>query len=754
MFRNRLTRRLILLTVLLALAVAGPIAQRTTQPAQQAPATSAAQLLQTAINRQTVDGKLDEAIAIYQRIVTTYPHERTVVATALVRMAQCHEQLGNRNAQALYERVVREFGDQLDAAAQAKARLAQIGHDGGKANAMGPVIRQIWSETPAFDLNDISPDGRFLSGTDYETGDVVVLDLATRAIRRLTDIPKDRRGRDLAEFGVWSHDGRWLAYVWYSAPSEKVLQTDLRLVDTLAGAVRTIAIKRAEKFGRPFDWSPDGKAVLSSICTRGTRDCVLGWISTLDGSFTDLASSKGSDFASAAVSNDDRLVAYTRAEGLRGSTELSLISARGGTPAVLRVDGSGCRVLGWTQDSAGVVLLEHKDGARRLSLVRVTDGRAEGAPLLLKDLPDGFSSSVSRNGTFLYSVRRPLRTDVFVAPLADGAVEVRGEGRRVSDIRSTMHTSPAWSSDGRELAWVTTLAAPTGSGMPKSVLSVSSLQSGSHRDYSLQVSLGEYKNLTWTPDGGSVIAKNWDSRRRHGLQRIDVATGEVAEILSPEAFQGVLATGRVPAALGAWTRDGKAVFKLLIVSDASGRPRLTSIVERSTVDGGEREIWTDEAGLESSSLYTPLSPDGKWLALRLDRHAPNDELERVSALVLIPTAGGPPRELRDSGPAAINFCAWRPDNLGLVCTVFGTKDAPSAAFYYPLDGGSPRNIGLVVPANTQTFRATFQEIAVSPDGKQIAYTVGAPGRDEGVWTMENFLPSPKIPPVAPATSKK
>lgn len=45
-------------------------------------------------------------------IVDTFKTDRAVVATALVRMAECYQKLGDAESRKIYERVAREFADQ------------------------------------------------------------------------------------------------------------------------------------------------------------------------------------------------------------------------------------------------------------------------------------------------------------------------------------------------------------------------------------------------------------------------------------------------------------------------------------------------------------------------------------------------------------------------------------------------------------------------------------------------------------------
>ena len=68
--------------------VAGSTAIRARQ------ADQAELLMQAARNKQVVEGKLDEAIKIYQDVLAKYEQNRPVAARALAELGQCYEKLG------------------------------------------------------------------------------------------------------------------------------------------------------------------------------------------------------------------------------------------------------------------------------------------------------------------------------------------------------------------------------------------------------------------------------------------------------------------------------------------------------------------------------------------------------------------------------------------------------------------------------------------------------------------------------------
>src|SRR5713226_7646261 len=101
-------------------------------------------LLQAANHKQLVEGQLEEAIQLYQRVVREFANNRALAAKALVQMGQCYEKLGKTEARKAYERVLRDYGDQNEAAAQARARLAALSGNAGSGGSQ-MVTRRVWA---------------------------------------------------------------------------------------------------------------------------------------------------------------------------------------------------------------------------------------------------------------------------------------------------------------------------------------------------------------------------------------------------------------------------------------------------------------------------------------------------------------------------------------------------------------------------------------------------------------------------------
>ena len=253
---------------------------------------SAQALLRAATDKAVVDGDLNGAIKQFQTIVEKFKTDRAVVATALIRMAECYQKLGDAESRKIYERVTREFADQTESAALARARLAALqvpaaAHD-------GPLARLIWAEVDDTEYGPIgvSADGRYVSFTDGSSGDLAVRDLRDGTTRRLTHRGSWAAGFDYAAQSLVSPDGRRVAYGWYhNDPGEFQGSTEIRVLPLSGepGEPQIVHRSRETSYILPVGWTPDGTSLLV-LRRLQDRTGQIAFISIADGSLRVLKS--------------------------------------------------------------------------------------------------------------------------------------------------------------------------------------------------------------------------------------------------------------------------------------------------------------------------------------------------------------------------------------------------------------------------------------------------------------------------------
>jgi tetratricopeptide (TPR) repeat protein len=81
-------------------------------------AQSGHELFQQALSKERAEGKLHEAIALYQRVIDVAGTDHALAAKALLQLGRCYEALGNTEARAVYERLIARYPEQTNHVAQ------------------------------------------------------------------------------------------------------------------------------------------------------------------------------------------------------------------------------------------------------------------------------------------------------------------------------------------------------------------------------------------------------------------------------------------------------------------------------------------------------------------------------------------------------------------------------------------------------------------------------------------------------------
>jgi len=249
----------ITIILLLAFAVLASAAQ--TKPASV--------LLQEGLYAEQIEGNLEAAIKVYERILKEFPKNRPVAAKALLHIGLSYEKLGRSEARKAYERVLREYADQPEAVSAARVRLTTLGQQEG---GQGPIVRRVWADAADSYLQGApSPDGRYLSCV--WDGDLAIRDLATGQNRRLTN--EGLVGKGWASNSVFSPDGKQLAYTWWN---DEKGDDELRVVGVDGSEPRVIhhrSLEEKTSLHRPAGWSPDGKHILALGAKDGSPQILL-----------------------------------------------------------------------------------------------------------------------------------------------------------------------------------------------------------------------------------------------------------------------------------------------------------------------------------------------------------------------------------------------------------------------------------------------------------------------------------------------
>jgi len=650
--------------------------------------------LKAAIKTETVDGNLKSAIEQYKTIAALPGAGRATVATALLRMGQCHEKLGNAEARAAYERVVREFGDQAAAAAEARTRLATLAGPGSASSSSTLAVRRVWKGLG----HKVSADGRFISFTDM-SWNLAIHDLATGQDRRLTEEGSVNGPEECGEYSVPSPDSKSVAYTWRHGGL-----FDLRVVGLDGSKPRVLGVSGGGVIILiPLAWSPDGKHLLAEFAKAdGTHDMML--VAVADGS-AKLLKATGKELSPGGVfSPDGRYIAWSTMEGI------SLVELQTGTESPLIPDRSNHSVLGWAPDGKHILFSSERSGSADAWLVAVANGKAQGEPVFVKKDWGSWPMGFTRSGAFYYAVNNNV-WDVKIAERDPASGKVVSPPQSASARGNTW--APDWSPDGRSLAYVLIRE-------PNRTVVVRSIDTGEEREFEVgerTIEMGA--RLRWTPDGRAVAIPAFESGKGKSLVRIDVQTGRVTSLMPLRVGTGFPRFEFSP--------DGNSVYH-----------RTGGGLAAYDLRSGQEKIVAKNPGRGYIQVGVA-SPDGRLLLLAV--------VDGKSLVLLVmPAAGGDARQLVRVDEEEIPFWgtpSWTPDGryVAFLKGVKGEAQVPYKDRHWQLwrvaaEGGEPQSLGL-----TFTGQLTGA-LRLHPDGRRVA--IDDIKENHEVWVMENFLPAPKV----------
>jgi Tol biopolymer transport system component len=630
---------------------------------------------------------LSQAIALYKQVADRATANRRLTAQALLRAAEGHQKLGQAEARALYERVVKEFGD-LPAAQTARTRLGVS----GTASTTGRSIQQI--ATIRDPRTDISPDGRYLIASDE--GQLALREVATGRIRRLTE-PAPGPAEPYWSEATFSPDGRQIAYLWFSDANANDDDGVLRVVNTGEGRhePRTLYSNPDVTSITPQDWSPDGAWIAVQV-RRADRSAQIGVVDVATGALRVLRTVDwiGSSFLS--FSPDSRYLAYDRPFA-DGEVERDVfVMAIDGSRESSSANPGDDRVVGWSRDGARLLLSSDRGGTIGLWAAPFHDGTLRGAPEYLSDFGNARPLGLTDDGA-LYAAVLQSAAGISVVPFDVASGKVSGPITRPVRRFSGLNTSPAWSPDGRYLAYLSKRDPLVPS--PMTVVIHAADTGEVVRE--LRPKAAYLGTLRWGGPGGQwFIARGADIKGRAGILRIDARTGDTA-LAAPES----VCTG-VPF----WSADGATFF----CHDFSQRRG----VEMDALSGEVRRQFKQPTGQPWGA-----SPDGRFVMAYLD-----------GALVSIALATEEHKEIiRFSAESRVTngfSLSWSPDSRAIVYS--GTFRGRSGMWYVPIDGGEPHQIALE-GADHDTSQWQFNPIT-----GQVAFGP-SPRPTYEVRKIENFL---------------
>jgi Tol biopolymer transport system component len=663
---------------------------------------------QRAIQLETIEGNLNAAIDLYKQVINNNGHNRVLATKALLRLGGCYEKQGNAEARKTYEHLVTDYADQSEQARAAQARLMALQENRVSSKDVIFSNSQVWAGPEVDYEGSPSPDGRYLSFVDYDTGDLAVRDLGTGKNRRITNKGSWEESDEFALFSRWSPDGKWIAYDWYDGGC----CVDLYVVASEGGKPHILVNYKKDEWMQTYDWSPDGKQILTFM--DGTDDAghfvrQIVLVSAENGATTVLKSYSGrGDWPQLMrFSRDGRYIAYDWPQQEDSAYhDIFLLPVDGDREIRLVRHPADDRLLGWLPDREGILFASERTGSQDIWFLPVLNGMPHGRPGLIKGgieqiIPMGFS----RSGTFYYAQGQQMYDvyDVAIDPrsgkvLTQPEIKIKG--------REGKNSWPDYSFDGKYLAYVSTRNQSFQAALRPNILCIQSLENGETREF--QTKFKRLAGTRWAPDGRSLYLGAADNLGE-GIYQVDVQNGKFTLILRAKfRFLGHKISP-----------DGNT---LVYQKRDDSRAPIWQIISRNLRTGDEKQLHS--GGAQTFSI----SADGRLAMMQGGR---------TKVLRVMPLSGGESKELfrfEESKPSSSEV-EWSADGEYIYFTRDQSNEdkAQVALWRIAADGGEPQEVNLRM--------YNFQVLAAHPNGRSLAFSsLGFNMKKPAIWVMENFLP--------------
>ena len=662
---------------------------------------SANDLFQQALVMERSEGKLLDANEIYERVIATGT-DRALSAKALIRMGDNYERLGLRLARQAYQRVLDNYSEQQDTARIARDRLSFLLASMAEIELVS--FENGVFKTHVMDIPDtmgkVSPDGRFLSYVDWNSGNVEILDLKTGK-RKLVSSDGSWAEDELAfgDVSIWSPDSKELMYLWLPLGGGEV-----RIYNLKSGKTRVLVPSGNPDVPFPIKWSSDGKQLLAINERKNhiTDAITLVNIETGKARTVSTLADNWHTFSMDMSPDQEHIVFESFKTGQRKNPNapinIKVMSADGSSVRASSVVNNDIRSYSplWDIKGEHVLYLSTFDGTTELWTQNMVNGQASGPPSLLFAGFEGFitAKGISSNDRYYYS-RSIYTQHVYEQGVDFSSGEMLHNEHVISSANYGKQRAGVVSPNGKLFAFLTE---EPGS---QELLLVTNIKSGETKVHELPFDAQGIRrySLIWSSDNSSVL---FQTRKNSKPVLLSVNLEESSHV-AIEGFEDFNFNPGYIVGKG-YSSDGTRIF--------FASPHHFVEMDRR---GSSKRVLHEFKNRVIISMS--LSPDSKTAAFVLGPDTSTRETNGNIVLMTIRDGKMSSKDeaRTDQGYSRMVGVTWTPDGKALV---FAENRPNSGQQLYHLDLESGKRIKL----GKEVFdEDQFRGVRVHPDGDKLTF---------------------------------
>lgn len=559
--------------------------------------------------------------------------------------------------------------------------------------------------------NGLSPDGTFIIGTDWSTGDLWLWDTETGEGRQITNKGAWGQSGSYAEGVAISPDGLRLASGWYN---DETGSYELRVGSVPPPGATDEGTRVVEPtleqagYVQPYAWLSESEVFFYHAGAGHNRIAVLD---LADNTLSTLREFRR-PFVDPVVSPDRKWVAVALwPESGEEQYDITVFSTDGSTETNVVEHPAEDYPVAWTPDGSRLLFRSTRTGAQSLWALPLENGRSAGQPQLARsEFGATASLGIDPEGSLFY----PQRTgsiDILEVEMDFDSGQMLSEPQQVVVSVVGDNFDAVYSPDGNRMAYLTNRG-PGISRFASSRIVVRDIDTGTER--LMPPRFRGLRNLAWSADSTSLLYSGRETDDSFGVHQLTIASELDRKLFRPRG-------GGRPRDLG-WAAGDLTVHYRAGYGASHWTKNLAT---------GEETLL-----LEATAPVTvERSPDGRRFA----------GFELLDSTVVVFTIDAQTKQREDiaripmpEGAAKqASALVWTPNGEKLVFwmpqAVAALPGGRGRLWIVSIGDGEARASELTADYLSQPADV----ISIHPDGRMLAYSAGNQAYE--IWKLSNFL---------------